>query len=122
MKFCSCRNLLFQRTIETPEKRRMLIYYCESCGFEEKIENMRPEDMLIYRSKYDQNDTIAQTVVGPYTKLDPTLPRVNNITCPNDKCPGHNGKIANEVIYILYNRDDMKYIYLCVHCDMRWTS
>ena len=56
-------------------------------------------------------------LVNEYTKYDPTLPRINNITCINEKC-----KNNKEIIYIRYDKDNMKYLYLCTKCDNVWKA
>ena len=53
--------------------------------------------------------------------MDPTLPRLDNIPCPNKECPSNNGS-DKEVIYIRYDDTNLKFIYLCVHCDKIWKS
>ena len=49
--------------------------------------------------------------------MDPTLPRLYNIQCPNDECKTENG-----VIYIRYDSDNLKYLYICVDCDTKWKT
>ena len=54
--------------------------------------------------------------INEYTKLDPTLPRVSNIKCPNDNCEDE-----TEVIYVRYDDINMKFVYICSECDTIWT-
>ena len=57
--------------------------------------------------------------------MDPTLPRMYNVKCPNDKCNSNTDekfKGPLEVIYIRYDNDKMKYLYMCTHCDTKWTN
>ena len=65
--------------------------------------------------------------INEYTKLDPTLPRTNNIKCPNQSCASNQTdtsidtetslvkeeKAKNDVIYLRYDDVNMKYIYIC---------
>ena len=56
--------------------------------------------------------------------MDPTLPRVNNILCPNDDCltntdPDNNLK---EIIIMRYDDKNMKYVSLCSTCDTVWKT
>ena len=60
--------------------------------------------------------------INEYTKLDPTLPRRNNIPCPNNECDSHKKGKNSEVIYLRYDDTNMKYIYLCCKCDNSWTT
>ena len=61
-------------------------------------------------------------IVNKYTKLDPTLPRVNNILCPNTDCVTNTEDKPREVMYIRYDDANMKYIYLCSDCDTIWKT
>jgi len=70
-------------------------------------------------------------LVNEYTKLDPTLPRVSNIPCPNAACISnrvHEEKVTSEdqlpheVIYLRYNDAQLKFVYICNLCDTVWKS
>jgi hypothetical protein len=80
-------------------------------------------------------------VVNKYTKLDPTLPRIKTIRCPNDDCISNKKRSGssqasssaddgssssknqeNEVIYVRYDDTNLKYIYLCTKCDKVWNT
>ena len=77
-----------------------------------------------------------KNVINEYTHLDPTLPRVKfNMDCPNPECdsnkkadseskdPNDNQtKKCKEIIYLRYDDKNMKFIYLCAHCDTTWLS
>ena len=54
--------------------------------------------------------------------MDPTLPRVNNILCPNPDCTTNTKNDPREIIYIRYDDTNMKYIYLCSSCDTVWNT
>ena len=41
-----------------------------------------------------------------------TLPRADGIKCPNKQCPA----AKPEIVYIQYDKEDMKYIYVCLDC------
>ena len=64
-------------------------------------------------------------IINEYTKLDPTLPRIKNMKCPNDKCPtneseeikGEKEIPESEIIYLRYDDINMKFIYLCAECN-----
>ena len=61
-------------------------------------------------------------IINKYTKLDPTLPRVSNILCPDPDCPTNTKNEPREIIYIRYDDTNMKYIYLCSTCDTVWNT
>ena len=67
--------------------------------------------------------------IGVYTKLDPTLPRVSNIPCPNAACISNRpdedkseDTPPHEVIYLRYNDAALKFVYICNQCDTIWKS
>jgi aspartate carbamoyltransferase regulatory subunit len=98
-----------------------LNYYCRQCGNSEaNLEN----NLCIIDTNMKETETSFDYIVNEFTKLDPTLPRINNILCPNDDCVTntHEGSNKREIIYIRYNNVDMKYLYLCSTCDNIWKS
>ena len=63
------------------------------------------------------------TAINSYTKLDPTLPRINTIKCPNSNCKSNtDDDEKREVIYIRYDDINIKYMYLCAVCDTTWKT
>jgi len=117
MRFCSkCENMYYIRI--DSEDTNKLIYYCRHCGNEE--DNLLNSSTTIYKH-YSKDDEIACShFVNKYTKLDPTLPRINNILCPNEDCITNKKKKDREIIYIRYDEINMKYLYLCSDCDYTW--
>ena len=59
-------------------------------------------------------------MVNEFTKLDPTLPRITNIKCPNDNCETNLEEKVAEIIYIRYDDINMKFLYLCSSCNHTW--
>lgn len=117
MKFCNlCENMLY---IKTEENK--LYNYCKNCSnlIEYKSDN---KSILIIENNYKfDNIQNYQTYINPYIKYDPTLPRVNNIVCPNTKCTKKKDQ-ENEVIYIKYDNENMNYLYYCVYCENFWKN
>jgi DNA-directed RNA polymerase subunit M/transcription elongation factor TFIIS len=119
----------------TPENE--LQYYCRNCGHVD--DTIASENICVSKLNV-KHTTTPQTfsqVVNKYTKLDPTLPRINTIRCPNDECPsnrkssaGAGGGVAggdkkekkSEVIYLRYDDTNLKYVYLCAKCDKVWNT
>ena len=54
--------------------------------------------------------------------MDPTLPRINTIKCPNSDCNSNKEGGEREVIYIRYDDMNKLYIYLCAKCDTIWKT
>lgn len=121
MKFCSnCNNMYYIKISANDEDR--LIYYCRNCGNEDNTQV--EEDMCVAETNIREDEQSFQHVITKYTKYDPTLPRVKHIQCPNKECICNieNSSVEPEVIYIRYHEQDLKYVYLCVHCDTSWKS
>ena len=57
-------------------------------------------------------------IFNKYTKLDPTLPRVANVLCPNSAC----NPAEKEIVCIRYDETNCKYVYLCCTCDTVWKT
>ena len=121
MHFCTvCNNMYYLRIDEqNPNK---LDYYCRNCGNEDKI--LAQDNMCVSKTFIKKSDNSFNHIINEYTKFDPTLPRIDTIKCPNQECisnkPGDKNK--KEVIYIRYDDINMKYIYMCAHCDTMWKT
>ena len=59
-----------------------LYHYCRNCGKEEKIN----EAICVSKLQLKHKTQSYSNVINRYTKLDPTLPRINHIKCPNASC------------------------------------
>ena len=83
MHFCSnCENLYYIRI--DSEDTNQLIYYCRHCGKEDN--NGVGSNSIIYKSTSNSNQINPNKLINKYTKLDPTLPRITNMLCPNENC------------------------------------
>ena len=99
-----------------------VLYYCRNCGdtssdFINTGKCVLKEN-IIKNNKYNLK-------INKYTKLDKTLPRINYIKCPNEECNSNDGDFdisTREILYIRYDNINMKYMYLCSHCDYTWNT
>jgi DNA-directed RNA polymerase subunit M/transcription elongation factor TFIIS len=98
------------------EDSNKLIYYCRNCGHEDSSLNV---DNVNISSIQVKNESQVN-YINKYTKLDPTLPRIKDILCPNPDCATNTKNVEREIIYIRYDDVNMKYIYLCCACDIVW--
>ena len=119
MHFCStCHNMYYIRINADNENK--LVYYCRNCGNEDSA--LAVDNVCVSKTNVKKGTQSFNHIVNKYTKLDPTLPRVNNILCPNQDCTTVTEKKENDVIYLRYDDTNMKYIYLCTHCDHVWKT
>jgi len=121
MKFCSqCDNMYYIGISETDGNK--MIYYCRNCG--NKDENTTEEGICVLNTQFRKGGQNFNHMINPYTKLDPTLPRIYNVKCPNLQCKTNEeaNKTPAEVIFMRYDDDNMKYLYICVECDTTWKT
>ena len=119
MHFCSqCQNMYYI-SIDTDNTNK-LVYYCRNCG--NKDANLSTENATVLKLQLKKSEQEFSHIINKYTKLDPTLPRVTNILCPNADCLTNKEDKPKEIIYIRYDDQNMKYAYLCSSCDTVWKT
>ena len=102
------------------ENANKLIYYCRNCG--NKDSTISVKDITVSNVQLKKSEQEFSHIINKYTKLDPTLPRVSNILCPNADCLTNKEDVPREIIYIRYDDKNMKYVYLCSTCDTVWKT
>ncbi len=121
MKFCNnCDNMYYIKINES--NTNQLEYYCRYCKHIDTLVNN--EGICIINNNMKQSENITSTVVNRYTRLDPTLPRLYNLKCPNADCDSNQGTTDKnpEIIYIRIDDNNLKYLYLCTRCDFNWKT
>ena len=119
MHFCSsCQNMYYIRI--DGEDTNKLIYYCRNCGNEDNL--IKIENISVSKTNLKKGDQNFAHIINKYTKLDPTLPRISKILCPNQECSTNTHDTEREIIYIRYDDVNIKYVYLCSTCDTVWKT
>ena len=121
MHFCDkCDNMYYIRI--SSEDENVLIYYCRNCGHEDT--ELTKNNICVSKTQLKKSEQKYNHIINEYTKLDPTLPRINTIKCPNSDCASNKDKDGEnrEVIYIRYNDLNKLYVYLCAKCDTIWNT
>jgi DNA-directed RNA polymerase subunit M/transcription elongation factor TFIIS len=98
-----------------------LSYYCRNCG--EKDTTITDENICVLETHLKKGEQKFNHIINQYTKKDPTLPRIHNVKCPNQTC--HTNVADNvipEIIYMRYDDNALKYLYICVTCDTVWKT
>jgi DNA-directed RNA polymerase subunit M/transcription elongation factor TFIIS len=121
MKFCTqCDNMYYIAVSETDTNK--LTYYCRNCGHTDNA--VETEGVTVLKTQFKKAEQKFNHIVNPYTKLDPTLPRITNGRCPNAACPSNatTNPVTTDILYIRYDDDQLKYLYMCVICDTTWKT
>ena len=119
MNFCTeCNNMYYLKL--AGENDNSLVYYCRNCGHEDT--SLANESVCITNTTLRRSTQKYTHHVNAYTKTDPTLPRTAAIRCPNQSCESNKDKKKQEVIYLRYDDENMKYLYICKTCDHTWST
>lgn len=119
MHFCSnCQNMYYIRVNDNNPNQ--LVYYCRQCGNEDTA--ISNDNICVSKLQIKKNEQSFNHMINKYTKLDPTLPRINTILCPNPECETNTKNVEREIIYIRYDETNMKYVYVCSTCDTVWKT
>ena len=112
-----CGNMLYIKLLQSDDNA--LVYYCRKCGNEET--NINEDNICVSKLVLKKTKTKIHHMVNEFTKLDPTLPRITNMKCPNLDCLTNQEEgDPTEIIYMRYDDTNMKYIYICCSCDHIW--
>ena len=126
IKFCQqCDNMYYISISEKDSNK--ISYDCRNCGF--KDDTIAEEGICVLNTLVKRGEHKFNHIINQYTKFDPKLPRLNNIPCPNPACESNGSSTAaasaivkNEIIYIRYDDDNLKYVYICANCDATWKT
>lgn len=122
MHFCSnCSNMYYIEI--NSEDSNKLVYYCRKCGNKDSL--LAVDNLCVSKVQIKKSEQSFNHIINKYTKLDPTLPRVSKILCPNSDCKTNHGskeKEEREIIYLRYDAVNIKYVYLCSTCDTVWKN
>ena len=119
MKFCTeCQNMYYISIDETNPNN--LNYYCRFCGH--KDEHITEDSVVVLKTQFKKSEQKFNHMVNKYTKYDPTLPRKSNMKCPNEKCSESSAETNPDIIYLRYDDENMKYLYICTACDFTWKT
>jgi DNA-directed RNA polymerase subunit M/transcription elongation factor TFIIS len=121
IKFCKDCGYYLVLRIGQPnaEGHSDLFRVCNTCGYQEQEE----KGGLITEIKLQEKVAEGYKILmNEFTHLDPTLPHVHNIKCPNEECLTNNGQAKPDVIYMKYDLVNLKFLYICTVCKQNWKS
>ena len=115
MKFCPvCNYYLYLKA--TGEN---LMLECRACGHTE--ENVKGS-LILETIIQEKASEAYKVLLNEFTREDPTLPHVKNIKCPNETCASNESGKEKDVIYLNYDFNNLKYVYICNVCGDQWKS
>jgi hypothetical protein len=113
--FCpTCRYYLY---LDQDDKTLRRI--CRNCGFQKEDTQ---GGLILEIDLKEKTSEGYKILLNEFTKKDPTLPHVNTIKCPNETCDSNTKNVEKDVIYLKYDAVNMKFLYICNHCDTQWRS
>ncbi len=97
----------------------MLLRVCDTCGY--KVED-KTGGLILETHVQKRSSEGYKLYLNPFTKFDPTLPHIKTIKCPNGTCKSNTAGVEKDVIYIKFDPEGMRYLYICTVCDEQWRS
>lgn len=91
---------------------------CRNCGFQEEEKG----GLVLEMDLKEKTSEGYKILMNEFTTLDPTLPHVNTIKCPNLQCDTNTSNKERDVIYLKYDTVNMKFLYICTVCEAQWRS
>lgn len=128
MQFCpTCDNKLNMRTAQDKDTGVCKVFlYCKNCTYSRALDHTVADGMCMYRSNYSKDHPLYfRSLVNKFTPYDRTLPRSIDVPCPKEGCTSHqlqDGDAPNEVVYIRYDDENVRYLYMCCCCKTCWRT
>lgn len=130
IRFCDkCDNkyyhqIFYPETDGDTSVEPILQYYCRVCGYIDK--ELTQNSICVLDTQKYKNVDLFNHIYNQYTKYDPTLPHIS-ITCPNQECITNtgtdgDGQGTTDAVYLRYNAEGMKFLYVCTHCEYKWKN
>ena len=114
MKFCpKCDNMFYlQINREQDDESNELAYVCRFCKYNTPADSS--EMIQVLNTQVNNREMNFHHIINKYTKYDPTLPVMEKAVCPREDCKG------TRILYMRYDEDNLKYLYICSTCDYYW--
>jgi len=124
-------NTDYNTNTDTNTDEKYMILYCKKCGNtkiltkdnfvnenEDKQSNEGKYSPLIYKKNYENETIDSRLFNNEFITEDRTLPFVKD---PKIKCPNCEENIKTDILYQIYDQDNMKFLYTCKECKTSWT-
>ena len=119
MEFCTqCDNKMnIKWKKNSTNNEKLLVYYCINCSNTKEYDKNTIVNPKLYQQSYEVDKSFI-TLNNELLCEDPTLQKVSN---PDIKCPNCVDK-SQDIVYYIYDIDNMKYLYICCHCKSSWKT
>jgi len=91
---------------------------CRCCGYKEADTK---GGLVLEMDLQEKTSEGYKVLINEFTTRDPTLPHIKTVKCPNEECKSNKGS-DRDVIYLKYDSEHMKYLYICNVCDTQWRT
>ena len=117
IRFCTvCNNYLY---LHVDEVSGDLQRSCRNCGFKDDTE----QGGLVSEMRIEQLSAEGYNLINEFTLLDPRLPHLRGtMKCVNTGCQSNKAGGESDIVYIKYDSDNLRYIYICTFCKTNWRS
>lgn len=98
-----------------------LLRICHNCGYQKEDTG---GGLVMETDLQEKTSEGYKVLLNEFTKMDPTLPHLNTIKCPNKECMSNKTGAESDIIYMKYDPINLKYLYLCnvEGCGAQWRS
>lgn len=100
-------------------------WICLRCGYNKEFKPTSSEEALVLETTFAEKGASAKqvhSVLNDFTLLDPTMPHLKTVGCPNTECPTRADPSKRDVLYIKTDAVNLKYQYCCMICKTQWAS
>ena len=104
------------------DKDNKPIYKCTRCNHNSEYNYQSDSNGVQFNKNTELKNILNSNI---YLTMDPTLPTITtkNIKCVNKECISNTDKsIDNKISYIKYDDENIFFMYICKHCDQKWTN
>lgn len=117
IRFCTvCDNYLY---LQVEGEKQVLQRICRNCGFRDTED----QGGLVSEMHIEQRAAEGYTLINEFTLKDKRLPHLyNTMKCINEKCPTSLPGKESDIVYIKYDNENLRYIYMCYICQATWRS
>ena len=103
---------------EKEEEKQVFQRQCRNCGHAQAEAAGLVMKMMIQ----EKASEAFQLILNEFTTDDPRLPHVETLPCPNESCQTNTAGAKKDVIYMKYDAENMKFLYICTVCKTKWRS